>query len=329
MRRPIRAPVSISSTLALLFLLPSLATSVSFDCNHIRTGNKKFDLSPLKGPHSVKTLDKSQPPAEREVTWTVDVCKPLRKTKGVPKNEECENGTRVCGIEVTRNPQEEKEEVTRVIPVAGNYGAGGSGRNLDPKFTRLKSQGESIEGLRMELHGGKYAGKEQKAVINFRCDEDRSGNENLDNDDDKEEKFRRSMFNSTEEPEVEGPQEVNKEGNSLNWVGYELVDDTKILSLEWHTKYACEDYEQDEDENSSEKGSWGFFTWFIIIVFLGTAAYLVFGSWLNYNRYGARGWDLLPHGDTIRDIPYLIKDWWRAVMDTISGTPSRGGYSAV
>ena len=63
--------------------------------------------------------------------------------------------------------------------------------------------------------------------------------------------------------------------------------------------------------------------------FLGTAAYLIFGSWLNYNRYGARGWDLLPHGDTIRDIPYLVKDLSRKVVDTVSGSGPRGGYSAV
>jgi autophagy-related protein 27 len=64
-------------------------------------------------------------------------------------------------------------------------------------------------------------------------------------------------------------------------------------------------------------------------IFLGTAAYLIFGSWLNYNRYGARGWDLLPHGDTIRDIPYLLKDWTRRVLNTVQGSGSRGGYSAV
>lgn len=64
-------------------------------------------------------------------------------------------------------------------------------------------------------------------------------------------------------------------------------------------------------------------------VFMATASYLIFGSWLNYNRYGARGWDLLPHGDTIRDIPYLLKDWTRRVLNTVQGTGSRGGYSAV
>jgi len=63
--------------------------------------------------------------------------------------------------------------------------------------------------------------------------------------------------------------------------------------------------------------------------FLSTAAYLIFGSWLNYNRYGARGWDLLPHGDAIRDVPYLFKDWVRRVLSSIQGGGSRGGYAAV
>lgn len=63
--------------------------------------------------------------------------------------------------------------------------------------------------------------------------------------------------------------------------------------------------------------------------FLCTAAYLIFGSWLNYNRYGARGWDLLPHGDTIRDVPYIFQDWLRRVVNTLQGAGSRGGYSAV
>jgi autophagy-related protein 27 len=68
---------------------------------------------------------------------------------------------------------------------------------------------------------------------------------------------------------------------------------------------------------------------FFYSVFIGVTAYLIFGSWLNYNRYGARGWDLLPHGDTIRDIPYLMKDWTRRVFNSVQGSGSRGGYSAV
>jgi hypothetical protein len=64
-------------------------------------------------------------------------------------------------------------------------------------------------------------------------------------------------------------------------------------------------------------------------LFLATSSYLIFGSWLNYNRYGARGWDALPHGDTLRDLPYIMSDFSRKVTSTIQGGGSRGGYSAV
>lgn len=64
-------------------------------------------------------------------------------------------------------------------------------------------------------------------------------------------------------------------------------------------------------------------------IFLAIAAYLIFGSWLNYTRYGARGLDLLPHGDTLRDVPYLMKDLIRRALNTLQSTGSRGGYSAV
>lgn len=60
------------------------------------------------------------------------------------------------------------------------------------------------------------------------------------------------------------------------------------------------------------------------------AGYIIFGSWLNYSQHGARGWDLLPHGDILQDVPYLLKDWARKVMNTVQGVGgNRGGYSAV
>lgn len=65
-------------------------------------------------------------------------------------------------------------------------------------------------------------------------------------------------------------------------------------------------------------------------IFLSIGAYLIFGSWLNYSRYGARGWDLLPHGDTIRDLPYIVKDLGKSITSRVGGGGgSRGGYSAV
>jgi len=140
-----------------------------------------------------------------------------------------------------------------------------------------------------------------------------------------------------------------KEDAALIWDGYKKGDKKDTLMLTWHTKFACEsakggddgkkgDGDKDKDKKPAdppsggedeESSHWGLFTWLVILVFLAIASYLIFGSWLNYNRYGARGWDLLPHGDTLRDIPYLLGDWTRRVLNTVQNTGSRGGYSAV
>jgi len=154
--------------------------------------------------------------------------------------------------------------------------------------------------------------KKQKAKIKFVCDK-RTGLENLPSPEDRyPEKIRRDDIDSSP---------------SLEFVSYKDEDDVGVLQLKWRTLHACENAKDEEDRLKGQR--WGFFTWFVIIAFLSTATYLIFGSWLNYNRHGARGWDLLPHSDTIRDVPYLLKDWVRRVLNSVQGGGSRGGYAAV
>ena len=67
---------------------------------------------------------------------------------------------------------------------------------------------------------------------------------------------------------VEDDPEDDKQddGKSLTFVSYGSIDDkTDVLRLNWRTKYACEDFEDDDDESSSKGSHWGFFTWFIIM----------------------------------------------------------------
>jgi len=106
--------------------------------------------------------------------------------------------------------------------------------------------------------GRPYAKKDQRAIIEFQCDEDRSGNEET------EEKKRRR---DGEEDKSKGDNE-KKSTSSLMFVSYgELDDKTDVLRLNWRTKYACEDHaDRDEDgEGGSQKAGWGFFTWFILM----------------------------------------------------------------
>ncbi|KAI9808203.1 MAG: hypothetical protein M1825_004660 [Sarcosagium campestre] len=313
--------------LALLAPLPSHADR----CSKLVADDVSFDLHKLGGPKSVWHIDRSEPPSVTNYTFVIDVCENLPVVKDIPRENQCPAGTVICGYDRDLD----SEDPRHVVPIAGQYSAHGGGP-LDMISERLKSgksnSDAAKEGLRVEYHGGKYPfgskkGTKQKAIVEFLCDRSKSDRRrdsllHFPGDDD----------DSDDDNDDEGGDEDNPKdsdaSNPIKFKSYELSPDGnfKILRLDWHTEYACEDA-QKRDKSSS--GHWGFFTWFIIILFLGTATYLIFGSWLNYNRYGARGWDLLPHGDTIRDMPYLLKDWSRRVVSTVQGGGSRGGYSAV
>lgn len=164
--------------------------------------------------------------------------------------------------------------VEGVIPVAGNYETT-NGKGLEPKFSRLKSEDTQTEGLRMELHGGHFNKKNQMAIIEFQCDLDRSGNEGFEEVDATTISTRaagllasrgleamemRSVANDDKNDPTED------DGKSLTFVSYESPDEkTDVLRLNWKTKYACEDFEDDEDNSSGKNSHWGFFTWFIIL----------------------------------------------------------------
>lgn len=92
------------------------------------------------------------------------------------------------------------------------------------------------------------------AVIEFFCDKDRTGNEDVDgNPDDKD--------------DGDDENEKKTSNRSLQLLSYK--DETKgdsdvigVLRLKWRTKFACADH---VDEPSAPGGHWGFFTWFIIM----------------------------------------------------------------
>ncbi|KAF9639176.1 Mannose-6-phosphate receptor binding protein [Lasiodiplodia theobromae] len=367
MRRPQGSTTTATMTAAAALLLtaafPSLVAGVMFDCKDVVVDGTRYDFHELGGPRSVYFTEK-QPPAVLNTTFTVDICKSLKPIKGVDKKDQCPTGTRVCGVTTSYNPADNTSAITKVVPIAGNFAAS-SGGQADPRWTKLKGSDSNAdaekEGLRLELKGGKYPfhsrkGTKQKALIEFICDRNRTGTETdldnrdtIDEEDDKkkvEDKMRRRMakLQAREENEKEGDDEGgdsddddddddddNKTDKSkaLQFVSYKMEDDLDVLRLTWYTKYACEDGGDSGSGPGGKSEHWGFFTWVIIILFLSIAACLIFGSWLNYERYGARGWDAVPHGDTIRDLPYLVKDFGRRITSSFQGGGSRGGYSAV
>ena len=321
-----------------LLLLPAYISAQELDCNHIRISGQSFNLEKLGGPKTVHHVV-SESPSISNTTFTVDICKKLPKEGDAKKKEDCAQGTRICGKEWDYRPDSSEPFLKRVIEIAGSYHLShGANRALNPKFTRLKdspgNDDPDKEGLLMEIGGGKYDGKDQKAIIEFVCDREWKGTEGFEFDEKvvnlEQYQSMRRMADDDEDEQPEPDLPNLDAGKAMEFRSYKAEGEADVLRLRWRTKYACEGARNEKDpEDENKSGGWGFFTWFIIILFLLAASYIIFGSWLNYNRYGARGWDLIPHGDTIRDIPYIVKDWGSNVAGRLKGGDGRGGYSAV
>ncbi|KAH2920836.1 hypothetical protein KXW73_002095 [Aspergillus fumigatus] len=331
----------IQSSLSSWFLSSALFTGLasasgSFDCRNIIAEGIKYDLYGLHGVHTIYHVDKAEDYIVN-TTYVLDICKALGKAS-IRGDLKCGTSKNICGFQYKYTP-DGSEEISHAFPIAGLDPLGHGSK--DAEVTRLKGDGQ--EGLLVKLAGGEYIDKDKKkkdarAVIEFQCDPDRSGLEGLSSveEEEEEEETRRRLVvgedegdkNKEKDKEKTDPNDGSDPSRSLQFESFGPADDDAyVLKLKWRTRYACDNYVRDRKGDGSSH--WGFFTWLIIILFLCVAAYLIFGSWLNYNRYGARGWDLLPHGDTLRDIPYIFQDWLRRVINTLQGSGSRGGYSAV
>ncbi|EAW07310.1 autophagy-related protein 27 [Aspergillus clavatus NRRL 1] len=339
-----RIQSSLSPSILISTVLSGLAAATgNFDCKQININGYKYDLSPLAGAHTLYHVESAEG-YTTNTTYVLNICNILGKSS-IRGDMRCGTSKNVCGF---RHEFTDDGLVSHshAFPIAGLDPLGQGTK--DSEIKRLKEMDSAREGLLLKLAGGEYSGEEDlgdkkkkkkkaAAVIEFQCDPDRSGLEGLVAIDDEPSTETRLRAREDKEADKDKDKEKEKEkdpndgadpSHSLQFKSFGLADDDMyVLRLDWRTRYACDNYLRDNKGDSSS--GWGFFTWLIIIVFLCVAGYLILGSWLNYNRYGARGWDLLPHGDTLRDIPYIFNDWLRRVINTLQGSGSRGGYSAV
>ena len=91
MRLPRHRPTTVSS-LILFLLLPSLTTAVSIDCSDVREDDTSWNFKELDGPHSLYRISEEEAQIIN-TTFTFNICRPLGKTKGVPKEEDCPAST--------------------------------------------------------------------------------------------------------------------------------------------------------------------------------------------------------------------------------------------
>ncbi|KAK0748531.1 autophagy-related protein 27 [Apiosordaria backusii] len=336
--------LSSSMSMAAVVMITASPTpaSATFDCEKLPVDGRTYNFKELAGPHTVVTGEYVAP-SYHNTTYTIDLCGGLKRKGEVGRGERCPDGTRVCAIKHKWDPKTDKASVDHFVPIVVGHGENKATFEWEAK--RLPSEetpkdekdkdGKKKEGLKITMKGGRIKdGNSRLKLVEYEkvkrqavgAKEEKK--EKKEGDDDNED---------TSTPETQ----LRKEGAALIWEGYKTDGETDTLALTWYTKFVCDKAVGDEPgkgkepekgkdgEGEGESSHWGFFTWFVVLVFLGIASYLIFGSWLNYNRYGARGWDLLPHGDTLRDIPYLLKDWTRRVLNTVQSSGSRGGYSAV
>lgn len=266
-------PPTMTSSLAILLALPAAITAATLDCEKIRVDKQDFNLSPLGGPKTVHWQE-YDPPSIANTTFTIDVCDKLKRDPEVPKENQCPMGTQVCGVEEIYR-RDGSHETFKVQPIAGEYTAS-HGRALDPRWTRLKGSASNEdaerEGLRLELNGGKYpdtkTGMPQKAIVEFLCDPELTGNEGFE-----EAKEKRLVSRAEGEGEGEdgGDDDVQlpdlDKGKSIEFVSFKVEgeDPTKVLRLRWKTKYACEGAADSTPPPKKSSNSWGFFTWFVIM----------------------------------------------------------------
>ena len=186
----------------------------------------------------------------------------------------------VCGIKRFINTEDGTISVVKPIAVAGEYRLSHGGA-LDPKWSRLKSSDSAAdrekEGLRLSMEGG-IKPEKQKAIVEFLCPPKDEGKRRIrrdkhekDEKDDKDEKHEKDGKDDKDEDEDEDDDTATGEevddgaGGRLKYISYQEVKDTWVLTLEWTTKYACEDAHDKDRENKASSGHWGFFTWLIIM----------------------------------------------------------------
>ncbi|KAI5477542.1 hypothetical protein MNV49_006130 [Pseudohyphozyma bogoriensis] len=295
MKRP-RTPSTLCS---LLVLLP--VVSASFDC-HLSLSSASFDLTPLSGTHSFSTSTPT-PPTITKTSYSLSLCSPL--PLAAPSDDLCPEGTYVCQTTLTTREGLE-DRIVSVVPLAGEIGEG----ELQPRAEAV--EGKSVaERWTLGLQGGMYNGVKQSVEIEMVCDQ------------------------------------TAKEGNRKT-VPSVVEYDPKAghLKLSWTTSAACstsgggggddtpppsnpdegKDKEGDKEPESpppTREGGKGFFGWFFTLLFFGLLIYFAGGAYYNYTTYGSTGWDMVPHRDVWRDLPYVVND----LVKGRGG--SRNGYSAL
>ena len=171
----------------------------------------------------------------------------------------------VCQIKHHWEEKDKKSIVEEVIPIAGALEEHG-GSSFKWEATRIKAEGEGASGgVKLTLKGGVYEQREQRAVVELRCNKTVSGTDNEWESEDEyvKPKAKREDKNADKgwgEPEYQ----LKKDKTELIWKGYKRDGNVDTLYLTWYTKHVCENA-ADTPPEPDPSSHWGFFTWIVVL----------------------------------------------------------------
>ncbi|PPR07377.1 hypothetical protein CVT26_013693 [Gymnopilus dilepis] len=275
----------------LVDLPPLTAADPSFDCR-VAVGNTKFDLQPLAGEHVVNRT-RQLPPTTMVDSLRFNLCADLTSQEGLPEQDQCPPGTRACLLKINQK-ENELDRIIAVIPVAQTS-------TLEPMF----SASLSPKHLLLQLRGAEYPSSSDTLLV-------------------------RQTLNLTLSCDPQATSDPE-------FVGY----DGSILDLKWNSRAGCPLQEDDDgkdkegnndghaDDGKASVGSG--IGWFFLVLLLAFFAYFGLGAYYNYSTYGATGYDLIPHRDFWKEVPYMLSDVVSHLCSDVRSrrTASRGGYISV
>ena len=111
------------------------------------------------------------------------------------------------------------------------------------------------EGVRLEMNGGKDSNNlRQKAIVEFLCDGSTKDDTKRilrateDEENDKDD-------GTGDDENKEGEEVDDGHGGKVKLVSWDVEESTRVLRLDWTTKYGCEDAK--DDRSGSSSGHWG------------------------------------------------------------------------
>ncbi|KAG9036585.1 hypothetical protein FRB95_008419 [Tulasnella sp. JGI-2019a] len=268
-----------------------LITTQPWNCK-AEIGAYSWDLTALNKEKTISRT-RSSPPSTFEDEVRFNLCDVIKKREGYDSLDQCPSGTLACFTEVNKKPNDGAERITAVIPLAVE-----SGLNIQYKII------PPAIGLTLLLHGSRWPADAPTSL--------------------------RQSFNITLlcDPSTE---------SEPKFVSYNQGDGG--MFVEWSNPSACAHEGGDQKSpdttpppspgDGPSKSEGGGMRWFFFLLLMGVIAYFGLGAYSNYTNYGSRGWDLVPHRDFWRDVPYLAGDLVAHIVNSIRGGNSRSGYVSV